>query len=68
LQCIEKAQSLDPDKIVATIEKMMSVDTIWGKGRWGGQEIFGVNHVIIRPVTISRIANGKVEQLNFVEK
>jgi branched-chain amino acid transport system substrate-binding protein len=68
LQCIEKAQSLDPDKVVATIEKMKSVDTIWGKGRWGGQEIFGVNHVIIRPFTLSRIVNGKVEQLDFIEQ
>ena len=68
LQCIEKAGSLDPDKVVDTIEKMKSIDTIWGKGRWGGQEIFGVNHCIIRPVTISRVKNGKVEQLDFIEK
>jgi branched-chain amino acid transport system substrate-binding protein len=68
LQCIEKAESLDPDKVVATIEKMKSIDTIWGKGRWGGQEIFGVNHVIIRPFTLSRIVNGKVEQLSFKEQ
>jgi branched-chain amino acid transport system substrate-binding protein len=68
LQCIEKAQSLDPDKVVATIEKMKDIDTIWGKGKWGGKEIFGVDHVIIRPVTLSRIVNGKVEQLDFIEK
>jgi len=68
LQCIEKAQSLEPDKVVATIEKMKNIDTIWGKGRWGGKEIFGVDHVIIRPITLSRIVNGKVEQLDFIEK
>jgi branched-chain amino acid transport system substrate-binding protein len=68
LQCIERARSLDPDQVVATIEKMKSVDTIWGKGRWGGQDIFGVNHVIVRPFTLSRIVNGKVEQLDFIEK
>jgi branched-chain amino acid transport system substrate-binding protein len=67
LQCIEKAQSFDPDKVVATIEKMKSIDTIWGKGKWGGKEIFGVDQVIIRPVTLSRIVNGKVEQLDFIE-
>jgi branched-chain amino acid transport system substrate-binding protein len=67
-QCIEKAQSLDPDQIVATIERMRDIDTIWGKGKWGGKEIFGVDHVIIRPVTPSRIVNGKVEQLDFIEK
>jgi branched-chain amino acid transport system substrate-binding protein len=67
LQCIEKAQSLDPDKVVAAIGKMKTIDTIWGKGRWGGQEIFSVNHVIIRPVTLSRIVNGRVEQLDFIK-
>ncbi len=68
LQCIEKANSFDPDKVVATIKQMKSIDTIWGKGRWGGKEIFGVDQVIIRPVTLSRIVNGKVEQLDFIEK
>jgi branched-chain amino acid transport system substrate-binding protein len=68
LQCIEKAQSFDPDKVVAAIGKMKTIETIWGKGRWGGQEIFGVNHVIIRPITLSRIVNGKVEQLDFIKE
>jgi branched-chain amino acid transport system substrate-binding protein len=66
LQCIEQAKSLDPDAVVATIGKMKSVDTIWGKGRWGGKEYFGVDHCIVRPVTISRIVDGKVEQLDLI--
>jgi branched-chain amino acid transport system substrate-binding protein len=61
LQGIEKAQSLDPDKVVDTLENMKSVDTIWGKGKMGGMEIFGINHVVIRPITLSRIMHGKVE-------
>ncbi len=68
LQCIEKANSLDPDKVVAAIESMNGIDTIYGKGRWGGQEFYGVNHVIIRPITISRIVNGKVQQLDFIDR
>ena len=66
LQCIERANSFDPDKVVSAIESMSSIDTIYGKGRWGGQELYGVNHVILRPITISRIVNGKVEQLDFI--
>ncbi len=61
LQAIEKARSTDPDQVLQAIEKMDSVDTIWGKGRWGGKEIFGVNKCIIRPYTFSRIVDGKVE-------
>ncbi len=68
IQCIEKAQSFDPDRIVATINQMKAIDTLWGRGRWGGKEIFGVNHAILRPVTISRIVDGKVDQLDFIRK
>ena len=61
MQAIEKAQSFDTDKVVSTIETMDSIDTIWGPGRWGGEEIFGIKHVVIRPFTFSQIMNGKVE-------
>jgi branched-chain amino acid transport system substrate-binding protein len=61
LQGIEKAQSFDTDKVVDTLEGMTSIETVWGKGRWGGQDLFGINHVIIRPITFSRIVNGNVE-------
>ncbi len=67
LQSIEKAQSLDPDAVVAAIVKTKNVDTIWGKGTWGGKEYFGVDHCIIRPITISRVVDGKVEQLDFIK-
>ena len=66
LQCIEKAQSLNVEEVAAAINDMEGIDTIWGKGVWGGKEIFGVNHVIKRPNTISRIVNGKVE-CDFVQ-
>lgn len=67
MQAIEKAQSLDSDKVATTLENMKSIDTIYGKGTMGGQELFGINHVIRRPVTLSRIMNGKVE-FDFFEK
>jgi branched-chain amino acid transport system substrate-binding protein len=68
LQAIEKAQSFDPDKVVDTWEKMTEIDTIFGKGRMGGMDYFGINHVVIRPVPLSRIMNGKVETVGFFEK
>ena len=61
LQGIEKAQSFDTDKVVEALENMESIDTIYGKGRMGGMEIFGINHVVIRPITLSRIMHGNVE-------
>lgn len=59
-QGIEKAQSLDPDKVVEVLETMKSIDTTCGKGRVAGKDFFGVNHVVRRPIPISGIMNGKV--------
>jgi branched-chain amino acid transport system substrate-binding protein len=61
LQAIEKAQTFDTDKVVTMFENMKSIDTIYGRGRMGGQDIFGINHVVRGPVGISRIMNGKIE-------
>jgi branched-chain amino acid transport system substrate-binding protein len=61
VQAILKAQSFDTDKVVDTIESMGNIDTIWGPGKWGGEDVFGNNHVVKRPFTFSQIKNGKVE-------
>jgi branched-chain amino acid transport system substrate-binding protein len=67
LQGIEKAQSFNTDEVVATLEKMTNIDTPYGRGRMGGQDLFGINHVIRRPFTLSRIMKDKVE-FEFIEK
>jgi branched-chain amino acid transport system substrate-binding protein len=67
LQGIEKAQSFNTDDVVATLEKMTSIDTPYGRGRMGGQDLFGINHVIVRPFTLSRLMKDKIE-FEFIEK
>jgi ABC-type branched-subunit amino acid transport system substrate-binding protein len=68
LQGIEKAQSFDTDQVVAALESMTSVETPWGKGTWGGEDLGGINHMG-KPenITISKIMNGKVE-FEFVKR
>jgi branched-chain amino acid transport system substrate-binding protein len=60
LQGIEKAQSLDTDKVARALENMKSVDTVYGPGRMAGEDFFGVKHVVRRPIAVSGIVNGKV--------
>ena len=60
VQGIEKAQSVDTDKVAQALERMKSIDTAYGRGRMAGEDFFGVNHVIRRPIAISGIRNGKV--------
>ncbi len=60
VQGIEKAQSIDTDKVAQALESMKSIDTAYGRGRMAGEDFFGVNHVIRRPIALSGIRNGQV--------
>jgi branched-chain amino acid transport system substrate-binding protein len=56
---IEKANSLDGEKVRDALEKM-DVETISGTAPWGGKEIYGANHQLLVPHLISEIKNQKL--------
>jgi branched-chain amino acid transport system substrate-binding protein len=60
VQGIGKAQSIDTDKVAQALESMKNIDTAYGRGRMAGEEFFGINHVIRRPIAVSGLMNGKV--------
>ncbi|HUJ69035.1 MAG TPA: ABC transporter substrate-binding protein [Syntrophorhabdales bacterium] len=60
VQGIEKAQSLDTDKVARALEGMKSVDTVYGRGRMAGEDFYGIKHVVRRPIALSGIVDGKV--------
>jgi branched-chain amino acid transport system substrate-binding protein len=60
VQGIQKAQSLDTDKIAQTLENMKSVDTVYGQGRMAGEDYFGAKHIVRRPIAINGVADGKI--------
>ena len=68
LQGIQKAQSFDTDKVRAALESMKTIDTIYGQGKMGGQEEFGINHVVYRPPMISRIVTKGQIEFEFVKE
>jgi branched-chain amino acid transport system substrate-binding protein len=58
---IQKAQSLDTDKVKTAFETMGSVDSVWGGAKWSGQDLGFTNHMIkLDRVPISTIMKGKV--------
>jgi len=58
---IQKAQSLDTDKVKTAFEAMGSVDSVWGGAKWSGQDLGFINHMIkLDRVPISTIMKGKV--------
>jgi branched-chain amino acid transport system substrate-binding protein len=62
VQGVEKAQSFDTDKVTAALESMSSINTPYGKGRFGGQDLVGQNRLMISNIPFSRfVKGGKVE-------
>jgi ABC-type branched-subunit amino acid transport system substrate-binding protein len=60
VQAIQAANSLDPKVVAAKWENMEAIDTIFGPGKMGGLQTFGVNHNVYFKTPISVINNGKV--------
>ena len=68
IQALKKANSIEPERVVAAFDSMTapgSFETAFGSGRMGGGNRFGVNRVVVRPMPISRLINGKIEFVGF---
>ncbi|MCK9275274.1 MAG: ABC transporter substrate-binding protein [Syntrophales bacterium] len=57
-QAIEKAQSLDNDKLVGALENL-EWQGVFGTHRWGGTQLFGIKRQMLSPVTLMTIKDGK---------
>jgi branched-chain amino acid transport system substrate-binding protein len=64
-QGIEKANSLDPDKVAAAIENLGEMNTVLGKARWGGMKTYNNNHQLLLPVWITQVRNKKLVLLGL---
>jgi branched-chain amino acid transport system substrate-binding protein len=57
---IEKSDSLDVTKVRDTMEGLDGSETgIFGKVKWGGKEVYGVNHQLELPFLVVEVVNGK---------
>lgn len=60
LEGIQKAGTVDDtDKIKAAMETMVFDSPVFGPCKWGGKDRYGINHNVIYPVHISKVADGK---------
>jgi branched-chain amino acid transport system substrate-binding protein len=57
---IEKANSLDSEKVKEGIENLGEFNVIQGKAHWGGKEVYGINHQIFHPHMISEVKDRKL--------
>jgi branched-chain amino acid transport system substrate-binding protein len=64
-QGVEKANSLDPDKVVAALENLGEMNTAFGKARWGGMKTYNNNHQLLLPVWITQVRNKKLVLLGL---
>jgi hypothetical protein len=69
LQTIEKAQSVDPQKIVETYEKLTKkgdLQTLWGPAYVGGKKTLGVNRTLCYPYMLDTCIKGVPKNANTV--
>lgn len=60
VMAIEKADSLDTDKVAKAIENLGEFETIWGKAYFGGMKLYGNKHQVIKQCLFSQIKNRKL--------
>jgi branched-chain amino acid transport system substrate-binding protein len=69
LQTMEKAQSVDPQTVLTTYEKLSNsgdLQGLLGPARVGGLKTYGTNRVICEPMTISGVWNGTASNAKVV--
>ncbi len=68
-QAIEKAQSLEPEKVMKTLEGMSTPGTLkttFGPGHMGGLKTLGVNRMLVRPLPVTVIQGDKIRMVEWV--
>jgi branched-chain amino acid transport system substrate-binding protein len=60
LKGIEKADSLDPDKVRQGIENLGTFEVVQGKAYWGGQEYYGIKHQLFYPIPVNEVQDRKL--------
>ena len=66
VQAIEAAQSLDTTEVAGAWEEMESIETVFGPATMGGQEVFGINHVVMAPRPLIRVDSGVIKDIRIV--
>jgi len=61
LQGIQKANSIDPDKVVSALESMTFDSPVGGKGKFAGQDLGFLHLGIMDQVAVGIIGNGKID-------
>ena len=59
VNAMKAADSIEPDAVKAKWEKMDAVETLWGKGKMGGDKTYGVHQAVGHPCSYITIMNGK---------
>jgi branched-chain amino acid transport system substrate-binding protein len=68
LKCaIEAAKSIDPVKVKEAWEKMDKLETVYGMGIVGGEQTYGIRHVVSHPLSISVVKGGKVVSGGWID-
>ncbi|HEB31681.1 MAG TPA: ABC transporter substrate-binding protein [Spirochaetes bacterium] len=56
---VEKAGSVDPMDVFKALKSMDTIQTIYGEGRWGGEDMWGIDNWLMTTWHTTNVVNGK---------
>ena len=68
IQAMQKAKSVNPEKVIAALDGMTakgSLNTTFGPAYMGGEDRFGINRVLKRPIPITHVMNGEMKLVGY---
>jgi hypothetical protein len=63
---LKAANSTDPAKIAEALRKA-EFEVLWGKGRFGGEDYYGIGNQLIYPMPLSEVHNGVAVQVTLLQ-
>lgn len=65
-EAMKRAQSLDVEAVQAVLPKLGDFQTIFGPVKWGGKDIYGIDHQLMINFLILQVKKGKPEIVSRV--
>ncbi|MGH7070048.1 MAG: ABC transporter substrate-binding protein [Acetobacteraceae bacterium] len=64
-EAMQRADSIDVGAVRAELFKMQGTPTIFGPLKWGGKQVYGINHQILINIVMDQVKDGKVVRIGI---
>lgn len=66
-EAIRRAGTIETDAVGDQLTKLAGYETIFGSVRWGGKQVYGINHQLLLDFMIAQVKDGKQQMIGRVK-